>query len=240
MKQRIISKGLAVAVILLFLGLAIQPSIAVQPETEIEVEPKDYLFQTIIDIANNPEVKKLFKQYKYDLFEVDIDKGVYRKLLSRNPRLLFDTLFTKPSITSEYLDKCYNNGVEITNIIDEDKVLEIMENVEITDTKLFDGLNDILNNKDLAERLETIKKINKETNSNTPIWDNYPIICSIMFLILIIFFIPLVLWGTIMDIFGKESIIWTLMLPGIWILGGLTFVTFMIMRFHLDCIEYYE
>ena len=33
MKQRIICKTLAVAVILLFLGLAIQPSVAVQPET---------------------------------------------------------------------------------------------------------------------------------------------------------------------------------------------------------------
>ena len=35
MKQRIICKGLAVAVILLFLGLAIQPSIAVQSDTSV-------------------------------------------------------------------------------------------------------------------------------------------------------------------------------------------------------------
>ncbi len=36
--DRILSKGLAVGVILLFIGLAIQPSVAVQPEQEIDIE----------------------------------------------------------------------------------------------------------------------------------------------------------------------------------------------------------
>ena len=73
MKQRIIIKTLTVAVIILFLGVGIQPSLAVQPETEIDIEPKEYLFQTITDIANNPEVKNLLEQCKYDLLEFDIE-----------------------------------------------------------------------------------------------------------------------------------------------------------------------
>jgi len=46
MNQRIICKTLAVAVIILFLGLVIQPSVAVQPEVEIESEPSGLLWGT--------------------------------------------------------------------------------------------------------------------------------------------------------------------------------------------------
>jgi hypothetical protein len=181
MKNRIICKCLAVTVILLFVGLAVQPSVAVQPEPEIiDVEPKDYLFQTIIDISNNPEVKELFEQYDNDLFNVDIERSVYRQLFLRNPRLFFYMLFTEPSISLEYLDKCYNSGLEITNILGEDKVLEIIENVEVTDAKLFDGINDIISkDEELLDRLVTIKEMNKGLNPNTS-WDDYPLICLIL------------------------------------------------------------
>ena len=179
MKQRIICKCLAVAVILLFLGLAVQPSVAVQPETEIYFEPKDYLFQTIIDIANNPEIKNLLRQYTNDMINFDIDKSVYHKIFLRNPRLMFNTLFTKPSISSEYLNKCYKDGIEVTNIISEDKVLEIIETVEVTDTEAFEEFNNIiLNDEELSGRLVTLKEMNNELN---PILDYpYPIICSIL------------------------------------------------------------
>jgi hypothetical protein len=87
----------------------------------------------------------------------------------------------------EYLDNCYNNGIKITNIIGEDKVIETIENVEVTDTKLFDELNDIITkDEELSSRLETLKEINKEQN---PDWE-YPIIC----LILLILIFPILLW----------------------------------------------
>ena len=41
MNQRIICKGLAVAVIILFLGLAIQPSVAVETDEEIKDKEND-------------------------------------------------------------------------------------------------------------------------------------------------------------------------------------------------------
>jgi len=183
MKNRLICKALAVAVILLFIGLAIQPSVAVQPETEMDIEPKDYLFQTIIDIANNPEVKNLLGKYSNDLFKVDIDRSVYRKLFLRNQRLFRSLILTKPSLSVEYLDKCYNNGVEITDILGEDKVLEIIENVEVTDTKLFDEFKNIITkDEELSNRLETLKEMNSDLKSVSP-FEDHPIICSILFLI---------------------------------------------------------
>jgi len=193
MKQRIICKTLAVAVIILFLGLTVQPSVAVQQETEIDVEPKDYLFQTIIDIANNPDVKELLEQYNNDFFKVDIDRSVYHKILFRNPRLLFNTLFTKPSMSVEYLNKCYNNGIGITNTLGEDKVIETIENVEVTDTKLSNEINDIItNDEELSSRIETLKEMNKDIKLDNP-WD-FPVICAILIMI----YFPLVLVADIL------------------------------------------
>ena len=215
MKQRNICKGLAVAVILLFLGLAIQPSVAiVQTKIEIDIEPKDYLFQTIIDIGNNLDVKELLEQYDNDIFNIDIDKSVYRKILLRNPRLMFNTLFTKPSISIEYLDKCYNNGIEIANILGEDKVLEMIENIEVTDATLFDELNNIVSNdEELSDKLAVLKVMNKELQLG---W-SFPILCSILNVLMII---PLILF-----VFGSS-----LGALGLWfrLLGLIGYVMVMI------------
>jgi len=180
--SNMVYKTLVVGVIVLFIGVGIQPAFAIEEPKEeiIDIEPKDCLFQTIVDIANNPEVKKLLKQYDDDLFKVDIDRSIYRKIFLRNPRLFFNTLFTKPSLSIEYLDKCYNKGIEITNIFGEDKVIEMIESIEVTDTRVFDELNNIISkDEELSNRLATLKEMNKESNFD---WD-YPIICSITFVL---------------------------------------------------------
>jgi len=168
----------------------------VQPEKEIiDVEPKDYLFQTIIDIANNPDVKELLEQYDNNLFKVDIDRSVSRKIFFKNPRMFRSLIFTKPSLTYEYLDKTYNNGIKITSIIGEDKALELIESIEISDTVVFDEFDNIIfKDEELSNRLTTLKKINEEQNSD---W-NYPIICSIIYFLLI----PFEILYYLINIFG--------------------------------------
>jgi len=95
----------------------------------------------------------------------------------------FETLFTKPSLSIEYLEKCYNKGIEITNILDEDIVLEIIENDEVTDRKLFDEFKNIITkDEELSNRLEILKEMNSELKSVSP-FEEHPIICSILFLI---------------------------------------------------------
>jgi hypothetical protein len=247
-----ICKTLAVAVVILFLGLAIQPSVAVQTEQDIDIEPKDYLFQTIIDIANNPDVKKLLEKYKPDMFNVDMDRSVYRKLFLINPRLMFNTLSTKPTMTLEYLDKCYKQGIEITNIIGEDKVLEMAENVEVTYTKLFDELNNIISkDEELSIRLATLKEINRELNPVTP-FEN--IICPIaytlflLFCILTIFFLPIDIIAEAIDMIKNpilEGILMLVILPiyiPILILYRTTVVPIFLISNYLieeyDCLPY--
>jgi len=216
MKQRIICKTLAVAVIILFIGLAIQPSVAVQTETERDIEPKNYLFQTIIDIANNPKVKNLLEKYDNDLLNIDIDRSFYRRLFLRHPKLLFYMLFTKPSISVELLDKCYNKVIEITNILGEHIVLETIENVDITNKEFFDEIHSIISkNEEISSRLETLKEVNKEINPITPFED---IICPIayslflLFCILTIFFLPIDIIAEAIDMISNPILKGILML----------------------------
>lgn len=190
----LLGKGLAVAVILLFISLGIQPAIAtVKPEKEVIIDLKDFLFQTIIDVANNPEVKKLFEKYDNDLFSMDIDRILYRKLILRNPKLMLNTLFTKPSMSVKYLNTCYNSGVELSDILGEDKLLETIENIEVTDTKWLDEFNNIItNDEELSSRLDTLKEMNKDIELDSS-WD-FSVICAILILI----YFPLVLVADIL------------------------------------------
>ncbi len=185
-KPVVLYKTLVIGVIILFLGVAVQPSVAtIQPEEEINAEPYDYLFQIIIDLVNNPDVKKLFEQYENDLLKVDIDRSVYRKILFRNPRLFRSLIFTKPSLTYEYLDKSYNYGIEITNILGEDKALEIIESIELTNPEVLDELkNIIINDENLSGRNAMLKEMNMEITHVTPLEDNL-VVCITLGLIVI-------------------------------------------------------
>ena len=162
-KPIVLYKTLVVGIILLFIGVAVQPSVATVKPEEIEDEPKDYLFQTLIDIANNPDVNNILEQYEDDLLKVDIDKSVYRKIFFRNPLLFHSLIFTKPSMTYDYLDKCYDGGIEITNILGEDKALEMIESIEVTNQKVLDELNNIIiNNEEISDKIAILKEMNKE------------------------------------------------------------------------------
>jgi hypothetical protein len=185
-RNKVFSKGLVVGIILLFIGAGVYPAIAVKLNTSINavqdeksnVNAKDYLFQTIIDIANNPDVKDLIKD-NYELFIPDTDfNSVFRQILFKKPIFFFSLLFTRPSITYKYLDACYNRGCEITNILGEDKTLEITASARITNPEIFDKFNNIImNNEELPSKITTLKEMNKELKQGQPFKD-YPIICA--------------------------------------------------------------
>ena len=178
-------KVLVLCIIVLFLGVSVQPSMGTDIPDKIEVEPKDYLFQTIIDIANNPDVKELFEQYNYNIFTSDYKgKDLLLQLLFKKPRFFFDMFFTKPSITHEYLNKCYNNGIEITNILGIEKVLELIESIDINNPEFFIELdNIIINDEDLSNRNNKLIEINEQFDPY-PAFKFRPIICAILAMIL--------------------------------------------------------
>jgi len=194
---------LAIGIILLFIGVSFQPIIAentvsVEKESNFNNvdfdEAKEYLFQTIIDISNDPEVKGLLKQNNHKIFTSDYDhNSIFSQLFSEKPRLLKFILFTIPKMTYKYLEKSYNNGIEIFNKIGVEESSKIVESVKIAIPEIFNNLqNIILNDKDLSDKISILKEMNNEKISiiDGRDWET-PIIC---FIISILFISTYILW----------------------------------------------
>jgi len=190
---------LAVGVIVLFLGLAIAPSINANvnktlvdltqnKETPVleDIAPKEYLFETIIEIANNPDIKKLSSQYNQNLFTCDFDnKGVLKQLFFKNFQLLFSILFKKPSLTYDYLESIYNKGTELAGLFTEDDVAEMIESLSVTNPEVLVKSNNIIRNDEvLSKKISTLKEMNKDIKPNQLLW-NFTIICTILAIIII-------------------------------------------------------
>jgi hypothetical protein len=186
MRKDMIVKALVLGVICLFIGVGVQPAFAVDiPETE-EVEPKDYLFETIIEIANNPDVKDLFEEFE-NCINFDFNgKYIFRQLFFKNPELLCTIIFSKPEITTQYLDKTYNQGIELIAIFGEEKAYEILDSVEITNPNLLDDLNNIiLNNEEIFNRVSTLAELNEDNST----------ICDIIFIFGIMGVVKMLIFG---------------------------------------------
>ena len=162
-------------VIVLFVGAGVQSVFAVNTTEKEEIEPKDYLFETIINIANNPNFKDLLEENEHNIISCDFNnKYVFRQLLFKNPELLWSMVLIKPKMTTEYLNNIYNQGIELVDIFGEEKALEIMNSVELTNPELLDDLNNIItNDEELSDRISTLIDLNNETNP----------ICKILFII---------------------------------------------------------
>jgi hypothetical protein len=202
MKNYKFRKFLAAGIILLFIAIGIQPAIADDPINlpkivEEEIEPKEYLLQTIIEIANNPEVKDLLSQNgkKAGFFNYDNNfRNLYLKLLLRNPRTFLSMLFTRPSMTTNYLDSTLTKGCKIANTIGEDEVYDITESISISNPEFFEELDSIImKNEELSTRIETLKEMKEEI---TPFVtsNGAAVICLVLGLILVPSFITALIY----------------------------------------------
>jgi len=194
-KKSLIKNTLVLGTFILFIGLAVQPSTANIKPDKLDVESKEFLFQTIIDIANNKELKNLFEQEKNNDFFLDFDsnlRGIYRKLIFRNPNLLRSLIVTKPTITHDYLNFAFEQGNKLINIIGEDRALEIIESITITNPTISNGLSNIIEkNEEIKNKIAEIKIMNQELNPTLP-FEGYPIICAILLMLTFTFAIPMV------------------------------------------------
>ncbi len=194
-KKGLIKNTLVFGIIILFIGLAVQPGTAtVQTDKNVE-ETKEFLFQTIIDIVNNEEIINLFNQEKNTGFFLDFDhslRSIYRNILFKDPSLIGSLIFTNPTFTRNHLELAYEKGCKLINLIGEDKALEIIESIKNTNPTFSNGLSNIIkNNEDIKNKITEIKVMNQELNPTTPL-EGYPLICAILLILTFTFAIPMV------------------------------------------------
>ena len=190
-------KLLAVGVIVLFIGLAFAPSVNANINKKFVdftrnngtqvvegMAPMEHLFETIIEIANNPDIKKLSVQYTKNLFTIYFDKKVeLKQLFFKNLRILFQLLFAKPSLTYDYLESIYDKGTKLASLFSQDDVAEMMESLSITNPEVLDkSIYIIKNNESLSKKISTLKELNKDIKPNQRPW-NFTIICTILAII---------------------------------------------------------
>jgi len=164
----------------------------VNKEISIEkdfVKSKELLFETIIEIADNPEVKELYKDNNQNLIFSDYDnRGVSLQLLKQKFISPFRMIFHKPSLSYDYLNFIYNYGCEIINILGEETALELIASVEITNKEIFQELkNIVINNEELSNNIVSLKKMNEEIISITDLdLQENPIICLILAVVMVV------------------------------------------------------
>jgi hypothetical protein len=174
MKKDLLSKTLVIAIVALFIGIGVQSAFATDITQKEEIEPKDYLYETIIAIANHPDVQDLFENNKNNVnFEFN-NQYFFRKLFFKNPELLCSMVLIKSETTTQYLEKSYDQGNELVDIFGEEKALEMIDSLQSSNPEISDGLNQIImNDEELSSRISTLIEMNNETNP----------ICKILFIL---------------------------------------------------------
>ena len=194
-KKGLIRNVLVLGIIILLMGIAVQPGTAtVQNDLNFK-DKKDILFQTIIDIANNKDFKNLICNENNNDFYFEFDYNLrkdFRDIFFNNLGLFSQLLFTKTSLTHNKLDLAYEKGSELLNNIGEDKALELVESIKITNPRISNGISDILEeNEEIKIKIEELKMMNREIKPTSPTQIN-PIICGILLMLTFTFAIPMV------------------------------------------------
>ena len=186
MKKVTFSKTLVMSILVILIGVGVYPAVAevsISQDNNLrdeKIDAKVYLFQTVIDIFNNPSVKRLLEESKDDFNNVFISntysKNKIKKIIFEKPGLFFSMLFTKPSISHRYLNEVYDHGVELVNIIGIDEAFEILESVHFNNQEFTYDLYDIIKNDEtLSKQFLTLEEMNV-LQSDIQSWP-FPLVC---------------------------------------------------------------
>jgi hypothetical protein len=242
--MKYILKSIAILITLLFVGLAIQPIVSTNELKTEQIVPSNYLYETIIDVINDPEINDFLKQiedeWKNNNYCITWDfdsKVIFKNLILKKPKILVSLLLTESSVTQDYLESSYVKGCEITNALGEKNVIDIVDSVEITNPEILDELNNLLiNNEELNERISTLEELN--VNSQSLPFRNYSTICKVL---LILYYVYILRCG-IVSFFSKFfvglpiiSVIFDLMWFKNWEFAGVCMLVFQLIYDTIGC-----
>lgn len=233
---------LVIGTIILFFGVAVQPSIAtIQPEKEIDFEPKDYLFQTIVDIGNNQELKDIFEQIENEIIYINFDfRDIFQKLLIRTPGTISSLFFKRPELSTDYLNLVYNNGCKIVDNIGEEDSFKMVEAIKFSNPELVEKINDVIdNNYELNSRFSTLAEMNNNLKIDSPFF-KHPIICATLILIFVSSIIAFKFYQLLL---GVLSIFFPIIMEALWFYSLLFYelILFILVILFLsfECIDWY-
>jgi hypothetical protein len=161
-----------------------------------EVDPKELLFQTILDIANNKDIKKI------------ILHSEMRQSVFFNPGLRF-TIFTQNVLTKKELNSAYHIGLVFSRNLDASTMHLILERYQVNHqekqkeiTKIIE--KDVTLNRDIAQ----LSNSNCDCENDDKTSWSFPILCLLL--------VPFAILGWILYFLGGISFIGEI----VWAIGS--------------------
>ena len=205
-------KPIVIGVTLLMIGLIFQPAVATHEIKKQEVEPKEYVYESIIDIAKNIDVKNYFNNIEPNDINLNINiRWAFFKILLKNPRIITSMLLTKPTLSNNYLASVYDQGIEIVKIIGEEKSLNIVNSLRNKNPEIINDLSIIFNNdEEISQRISILGIMNNDVKPDEPFSDN-PVICTIFCGMTVMFVINAILILKMANDMGESSPLYQLL-----------------------------
>jgi hypothetical protein len=148
--------------------------------TAEEVDQKDLLFQTIIDLVNNKEIQQIIQKYQTSR------KGFFNPI-----KKLYGLNY--PTITKNQLKKMHSIGLFLSRFISKSKIQSMVQEHQLISPEIQKELSAVIE-KDAVLCREVTQILNMGCdcdNEQVSFW-GFPILCSILNVLMII---PLILFG---------------------------------------------
>lgn len=183
---------------------------------------KDYLFETLVEISNNEDVKDLMNSNNQNLFPTNTNNRLLMPFRRNTNRM---------SLSVEKLDFIYNMGSRVSDRTETEKVVEFIETIRIDNPELSEQFDTIImNDEELSNRIYTLHEMNLKSEEPT----YFPIICDILkscmdyvfFVIIEGWFIPFMrnIWESGNEILWRLS--WLLIFPMVQFSFAIFFVPY--------------
>lgn len=148
-----------------------------------EIDQKEFLFQTIFDIANNQEIRNIIQNSKNN-------RG-----LGRSP--LGVILSSSPILTKCYLNFAYRMVVILSRILGASKIHSIFERYKVSNQEMQKEISTVIErNEALSKKIEKLSDLPCECEKDSTTGWRYPVLCLFLGYLFVFAFI-LWWWGFI-------------------------------------------
>ncbi|DAC73364.1 MAG TPA: hypothetical protein DSN98_00320 [Thermoplasmata archaeon] len=133
-----------------------------------EINQKELLFQTIVDIANNKDIP-----------EIVLKSQINREGLF-NPDVKF-SIFNTPALTKNQLNHMYLVGLMLSKIISKTRIHPMVEQYQVNNQRMQKEISVVIE-KDVLLKGEMTDLSSLQCdceNNNTTVW-HYPVICALL------------------------------------------------------------
>jgi len=144
-----------------------------------EVDTKELLFQTIINIANDKEIQNIIQKYDE---RTSVGRLLHGNLLGRDTGIPGRELRSPPICTKAFLEFAYIIGTRLARIHDASLMRSILERYQASNQQLQREITaSIENNSVLASELSELSDVHCDCGENNTMTWHFPILCIILY-----------------------------------------------------------